>query len=70
MPIVNNPFIRKIRIKNGYRSEFVCAFWDEDSIEFAMLLLKRRAGIRTSSDKADAFKAGLVYKKQLNHGAS
>ena len=31
--------------KNGYRSEVVCAFWDDDSIEFAMSLLKRRAGI-------------------------
>ena len=45
MPTTNNPFVRKIRIKNGYRSEIVCAFWDDDSIEFAMSLLKRRAGI-------------------------
>lgn len=44
MPIANNPFVRKIRIKNGYRSEIVCAFWDDDSIEFALSLLKRRAG--------------------------
>ena len=41
------PFLQKIRIKNGYRSEIVCAFWDDDSIEFAMSLLKRRAGIST-----------------------
>ena len=47
MPTANNPFVRKIRIKNGYRSEIVCAFWDEDSIEFALSLLKRRAGIST-----------------------
>ena len=45
MPTASNPFVRKIRIKNGYRSEIVCAFWDDDSIEFAMSLLKRRAGI-------------------------
>ena len=44
-PTANNPFVGKIRIKNGYRSEIVCAFWDDDSIEFAMSLLKRRAGI-------------------------
>ncbi len=31
-------------LKNGYRSEIVCAFWDDDSIEFALSLLKRRAG--------------------------
>jgi len=37
--------VRKIRIKNGYRSEIVCAFWDDDSIEFAITLLKIRAGI-------------------------
>ena len=47
MPTASNPFVRKIRIKNGYRSEIVCAFWDDDSIEFAMSLLKRRAGIST-----------------------
>ena len=47
MPTANNPFVRKICIKNGYRSEIVCAFWDDDSIEFAMSLLKRRAGIST-----------------------
>ena len=47
MPNANNPFVRKIRVKNGYRSEIVCAFWDDDSIEFAMSLLKRRAGIST-----------------------
>ena len=45
VPTASNPFVRKIRIKNGYRSEIVCAFWDDDSIEFAMLLLKRRAGV-------------------------
>ena len=43
MPLANNPFVRKIRIKNGYRSEIVCAFWDDDSIEFALSLLKRRS---------------------------
>ena len=36
MPIANNPFVRKIRIKNGYRSEIVCDFWDDDSIEFVL----------------------------------
>ena len=41
-PTASNSFVRKIRIKNGYRSEIVCAFWDDDSIEFAMSLLKRR----------------------------
>jgi len=45
MPLANNPFVRKIRIKNGYRSEIVCAFWDDDSIEFTLSLLKRRAGV-------------------------
>ena len=45
IPTASNPFVRKIRIKNGYRSEIVCAFWDDDSIEFALSLLKRRAGV-------------------------
>ncbi len=43
--IVNNPCIRKIRIKNGYRSETICTFWDDDAIEFAAMLLKRESGI-------------------------
>ena len=30
-----------------YRLEIVCAFWDDDSIEFALALLKRRTGIST-----------------------
>ena len=45
LSIANNPFIRKIRIKNGFRSEAICAFWDDDAIDFAALLLKREAGI-------------------------
>ena len=41
MPIASNPFVRKIRVKNGYRSEIVCAFWDDDAIDFALEMLKR-----------------------------
>ena len=41
VPIASNPFVRKIRVKNGYRSEIVCAFWDDDAIDFALELLKR-----------------------------
>lgn len=40
-PIAGNPFVRKIRVKNGYRSEFVCAFWDDDALDFALESLDR-----------------------------
>ena len=40
-PVASNPYVRKIRVKNGYRSEIVCPFWDDDAIEFSIELLKR-----------------------------
>ena len=41
VPIASNPFVRKIRVKNGYRSEIACAFWDDEAIDFALEMLKR-----------------------------
>ena len=39
--VPNNPFARKLRIKNGYRSEMICSFWDDDAIDFAIEMIKR-----------------------------
>lgn len=36
-----NPLVRKIRVKNAYRSEIVCAFWDDDALDFALEQLNR-----------------------------
>ena len=43
-PSLGNPFVRKIRVKNGYRSETICAFWDDDAVDFTLELLKRYRG--------------------------
>ena len=43
VPLAGSRTMRKIVIKNGYRSESICAFWDDDAIEFVLELLKRRA---------------------------
>lgn len=39
-PAPGNSLARKIRVKNGYRSETICAFWDDDSLDFAVEMLK------------------------------
>lgn len=38
---VGSPFVRKIRLKNGCRSEIVCAFWDDDALDFVLEQLDR-----------------------------
>ena len=34
-------FARKLCIKNGYRSEMICALWDDDAIDFAIEMIRR-----------------------------
>jgi hypothetical protein len=35
---------RRIRVKNGYRSVYVCSFWDEDATDFALEQLRQHCG--------------------------
>ena len=35
-----HPITRQLRIKNGYRSETICAAWDDDAMDFAIEMIK------------------------------